>query len=123
MTSPGYAPRHGFQAREILAGARQQAATPAAPGPAPLVRPERPQLTPEDRRALSEAITAGGLCRCCAGVHAGGELACPRLSTFEIDADGKLKAGSYWPDFHWDTSRVIFAEEATAAEEASDGKP
>lgn len=88
-------------------------------------KPERPKLTDADRRALGEAITSGSLCRCCAGVHAGGELACPRLATFELDRDGRLTAGGYWPDGGWDASRVVFAEEQTPPppEPVPNGKP
>ena len=111
MTDPGYVPRR-YSAAEIIENARQR--TMLSHPVRSLPQPSRPVLTDADRRALSEAIAAGSLCRCCAGVHAGGELACPRLAVFEVDADGRLKGGSYWPDGAYDTSRIIFAEEATA---------
>ena len=104
-----------FLAREVIAQARQRVQPQKPLIPAALMpKPERPELTDADRRALGEAIQAGALCACCAGVHAGTELACPRVATFERDGDGKIKAGSYWPDGTWDTSRVVFAEEASA---------
>ena len=106
-----------FLASEVIASARQRISPPQPVIPAALMpKAERPELTDKDRRELSEAIAAGAMCRCCAGVHAGTELACPRLAAFELDGDGKVRAGAFWPDGQWDTSRVVFAEEASAPE-------
>ena len=85
--------------------------------------PPQPKVLSEaERREEMDVIGKGGGCRCCGGLHAGDELACPRLATFELDGDGKIKGGSYWPDGTWDTARVLFAEDAAeATEEAGDG--
>ena len=115
MTSP-HAGGAGYLAREVIGAARNRIQPPQPVLPPALTRPERPPLTGEDRRALTEAIASGALCRCCGGVHAGTELACPRLAAFELDGDGKVRAGAFWPDGQWDTSRVVFAEEASAPE-------
>ena len=104
-----------FLAREVIAQARQRVQPQKPLIPAALMpKPDRPELTDADRRELAEAIKGGALCRCCAGVHAGTELACPRLAAFELDGDGKVRSGAFWPDGQWDTSRVVFAEEASA---------
>lgn len=95
----------------VIASARRGIALPA-----PFPPPVRPAFTDEDRKAIGEVVDKGGLCRCCAGIHAGGELACPRLASFELDGDGKLKAGSFWRSGEWDAGRVVFPEDA--AEEA-----
>lgn len=65
------------------------------------------KLSEQERREASESIQSGGACRCCAGLHAGDELACPRLATFELDGDGHLKAGSYWPPGKWETTKTV----------------
>jgi hypothetical protein len=106
-------------AREVIGAARQRI-QPKQDPLAVFTRPERPELSDADRRDLTEAIKAGALCRACAGLHAGGELACPRLAAFELDGDGKLRAGSFWQDGQWDTSRVVFAEEAAAPDPIGD---
>ena len=110
-----------FLAREVIAQARQRVAPqkPLIP-PALMPKPERPELTDADRRALGDLIAANGACEHCGGIHAGLELACPRLASFELDGDRKVRAGTYWPDGGYDTSRTIFAEEASVIPE---GKP
>ena len=119
MTTPYTPGRHSsgaaYMAREIIGATRARIQPEAPVIPASLLpKPPRPELTDADRQALSEAITSGQLCRICAGIHAGGELACPRLASFTVDRDGNLTAGDYWPDGSYDTSRILFAEEASA---------
>lgn len=130
---PG-APVSGPQA--IAAGiidAARRRITPQAPLlPAALMpKPERPALTDADRAALGDVIASGAACRLCAGVHPGAEvkpcaqcghqdhraaeLSCPRLATFELDGDGNIKAGSFWPDGAYDMSRTVLVEEAKEA--------
>jgi hypothetical protein len=99
----------------------------------------RPPLTPEQRQEALEAAEEGAACRFCAGLHAGASTpACPRLATFELNGDGAVIKGSFWPEgisdaaveldgegavravtFHkhdeWDTSQIVRA--ADAAEE------
>lgn len=79
--------------------------------PHPPAPPAAQPLTDEDRRAADDLIKQGKTCRLCAGLHPGGELACRRLAAFELDADGQLRAGSFWRDGEWDTSGVLFAAE------------
>lgn len=49
-----------------------------------------------------------------------GTAACPRLASFEIDGDGKVKAGTFWPGLKWAKGRVEFVEDLM---EAGDDKP
>ena len=109
-------------------------------------RPPRPPLTPEQREEALKRIDAGGkdgTCLFCGGLHHGASTpACPRLATFELNGDGQVIKGSFWPEgvsdaaveldgegavravtFHqhdeWDTSQIVRA--ADAAEEEPDG--
>ena len=47
----------------------------------------------------------------------------PRLATFELDGDGKVIKGSFWPGLNWAKGRVILAEDAAEEQqEAGDGE-
>ena len=106
-----------FLAREVIAQARQRVAPQKPLIPAALMpKPERPELTDADRRALGELIAAKGACEHCGGVHAGLELACPRLASFELDGDRKVRAGTYWPPGMLQDDRWVAAEEASPPE-------
>ena len=106
-----------FLAREVIAQARQRVQPQKPLIPAALMpKPERPELTDADRRALGELIAAKGACEHCGGVHAGLELACPRLASFELDGDRKVRAGTYWPPGMWQDDRWVAAEEASPPE-------
>ena len=96
-------------------------------------------LSPEARAEAAGLISAGGGCFICAGIHAGSELACPRLATFSLGGDGVpvelravlpsgevstrivyLSEGTYWPNGTWeDPERVILAEDASEADDES----
>ena len=78
------------------------------------------KLTPEQQAEALDIISKGAGCRCCAGIHPGDEMACPRLASFELDGDGNVRAGSYFADGSWDRSSVVFATDA-AEEEKPDG--
>lgn len=85
---------------------------------APALPPQK--LTPEQQAEALDIISKGAGCRCCAGIHPGDEMACPRLASFELDGDGNVRAGSYFADGSWDRSSVVFATDA-AEEESADG--
>ena len=110
-----------FLAREVIAQARQrvQPQQPLIP-PALLPKPDRPALTDADRKALGDLIAANGACELCGGVHAGLELACPRLASFELDGDRKVRAGTYWPPGTWQDDRWVAAEEASPPDPAGE---
>lgn len=92
----------------------------------------RKSLSPEARAEAAGVLRAGGGCFICGGLHAGTELACPRLATFTLGADGVpvelsavlpdgqvstrtvyLAEGTFWPNGTWeDPERVILAEDA-----------
>lgn len=78
------------------------------------------KLTAEQQAEALDIISKGAGCRCCAGIHPGDEMACPRLASFELDGDGNIRAGSYFADGSWDRSSVVFATDA-AEEGATDG--
>jgi hypothetical protein len=100
-------------ARTRLESNGRHAAPPAYP------RPEPMRLTAEQREEALKTITEGGACRLCAGIHAGSDLACPRLASFELDGDGNIRTGAFWADGSWDRSQVISA--ADIAEDDDDG--
>ena len=116
------------------------------PGCAWKASPAPARLTPEQREEALKRIDAGGkdgTCLFCGGLHHGASTpACPRLATFELNGDGQVIKGSFWPEgvsdaaveldgegavravtFHqhdeWDTSQIVRA--ADAAEEEPDG--
>lgn len=124
MTDPGYTPRH-YSAAGIIGAARQSGTRPSLPSSAvPFARPERRELTDADRQAIAEALENGGqgLCSACGGIHVKPSTpACPRLATFEVDGDGRLKAGSFFSDGFWDTSRVQWPEDASEPAEGGTG--
>jgi hypothetical protein len=104
--------------RVTLQAARQRAertgGTHRKPPPADR---RRPDLSPEERAEAAKIIGGGGGCHLCGGLHAGDELACPRLASFRLDGDGKITEGAYWAPGEWeDPERVILAEDASEPE-------
>jgi hypothetical protein len=89
--------------------------------PQTFARAEPVRLTAEERQEALQTITEGGACRMCAGIHAGDELACPRLASFDLDGDGKVTSGTFWPDGQWDRSQVISAADIAENEEGQSG--
>lgn len=104
-------------ASSVLAAARGRMSGRHA-YPLPAAPPQK--LTPEQQAEALDIISKGAGCRCCAGIHPGDEMACPRLASFELDGDGNVRAGSYFADGSWDRSSVVFATDA-AEEEGTDG--
>lgn len=104
-------------AGDAIAAARARAgiSVPRRPPPA---TPRR--LSEQERRDALDLVRQGKTCRCCAGLHPGGELACPRLASFEVDGDGLLRAGTYWPDGSWDASGVLSAAEVAGDDSSPD---
>lgn len=82
-----------------------------------LAVPQRPPLTSDEQKALDEAAEKDALCKCCSGVHAGTELACPRLASFTLNGDGRLTGGTYWPHGQWVPPRMSLTEDAGPAED------
>ena len=131
-TSPGIPPFE-HAAQQAIHAARMRVES--------FTRP-RPILTPEEREDALKRADEGETCRFCAAFHAGASTpACPRLATFELNGDGQVIKGSFWPEgvsdaaveldgegkvravtFHkhdeWDTSQIVRA--ADAAEEDGD---
>lgn len=120
MTSPGYAPRHG-----IIDAAARRLSTHAVPVPAAQFagKPARTLSAAERAAAAEIASQPGGVCRLCGCLHAAEESGCPRLASFELDNDGKVRAGTFWPPGTWeDPERIIWADDARELpEEAPDG--
>lgn len=144
MTTPGVPVSPGFPplehaARQALRDAQDCLGVLAG-------RPVFP-LVPKQEREEALENAKDTACAYCGGWHEGASTpACPRLATFELNGDGKVVKGTFWPDgaedwaveldgegkvraltFHrsssWDTSRVVrvadMAEETP--EEDSDG--
>lgn len=73
-------------------------------------------LTREERIEAEKAAIEGGLCRFCAGLHAGASTpACPRLAAGRLNGDGDVVEFTFWE--RWDASRVIFAEDIESEDE------
>lgn len=90
-TSPGFPPLEG-PARDALRMARER--LEAFPG-------RRPRFPPMPREEREEALkdAAQTACLFCSSFHPGASTpACPRLATFELNGDGKVIKGSFWPD-------------------------
>lgn len=79
---------------------------------------ERRKLSPERAQQVTEQFAAGDFCVYCLGIHAGLSLpGCPRIATFELDPDGKLRAATYWQDSEWDASGVYFTSDVETDDE------
>ena len=93
-------------AQQSIAAARQQAPR--------LVRPPEyePAILSAEDRAEADKEAQLVVCGLCAGYHhAPSTAACPRLASFELDGDGKLKSGTFWPGKKWADGRVVFHED------------
>ena len=92
-------------AQDTLAATRPRPRFTAPPGYEPV------PLSAEER-AEAQQDTAGRVCGLCAGYHhMPSTAACPRLASFELDGDGKLKSGTFWPGTKWAKGRVVFYED------------
>jgi len=116
VTYPGQSP--GFPP---LDPAAQSAISAAQERLAVLTRqrvqlPGRPLSSTEKDEALLAA--AGSACVLCGGIHPGaGTPACPRVATFELNGDGTVIRGSFWPEGQWDTGKVVFPADLAEQDE------
>jgi hypothetical protein len=116
---PGPAAGPGRPLLETAASAAISAARQRIGGPRfPL--PPVPPLSDEERAEALDVIAKGGSCALCGGIHAAADHGCPRLASFELDGDGNIRAGTFWPDGQYDTSRVVYAD--PAGEKDADGR-
>ena len=145
MTNPGVPASPGFPALDRTA---QQAIHAAQSRLDVLTRGSFPfpvkKLTDEEKEdALKSAKDE--ICLLCGGLHAAPNTpACPRVASFELNGDGKLVKGTFWPDgmkdsvveldadgktvgvryeqhAGWDTSRVVFAADLAEEEDEAGG--
>lgn len=68
-------------------------------------------LSNEDRaeaRELFRADDGSRICSFCGGIHT---RACPRVSSFELYENGKIKQAAFWPNGQWDDSFIIWPED------------
>lgn len=69
------------------------------------------ELSEEERaeaRQLFQADDGSRICPFCCGIHT---RACPRVSSFELYENGKLKQAVFWPAGQWDDSFIIWPED------------
>jgi len=123
MTTPGGIQQYGGSAPPFESLGQQVLATARA-----RMDPRSPQvpvLTPQERAEAEQAAAEQRNCLYCGGLHAGPSTpACPRLASFDLDGDGRVKSGTFWPGLEWAKGRVVLAEdvhEEGAEEEAGDG--
>ena len=76
----------------------------------------RPILTPEEREDALKRAGEGETCLFCGGFHHGASTpACPRLATFELNGDGAVIKGSFWPEGVSDAAVELDGEGAVRA--------
>lgn len=81
-----------------------------------------PLTAVERKEADKVAADRIPVCGLCGGHHyAPSTAACPRLASFELDAEGKLRAGTFWKGRKWAKGTVVFKADALEDEEAGDG--
>jgi len=144
VTNPGVPASPGFPALDHTA---QQAIHMAQSRLEALTRGKLPfpvkKLSDEEKEeALKSAKDEA--CMLCGAFHAAPNTpACPRVATFELNGDGRLVKGTFWPDgmtdsavdldkdgnvvgVHveqhrgWDTSRVVFISDVADDEQGED---
>ena len=115
MTMPGApgsgrgAPMFEQVAQDAIAATRPR--PQQWPPPEPVYGQPPAPLTDEEKKLAAQAERAALICRLCGAVHAmPNTAACPRLASFELDADGKVKAGTFFSGTKWQ-DRVVLAEE------------
>ncbi len=80
-------------------------------GPSPLTEKER-----------AEAEKAKVVCEFCLGYHAlPNSAGCPRLASFELDGDGRVKSGTFFEGTKWAKGRVVFVEDVHEEGDGDDG--
>jgi hypothetical protein len=144
MTYPGVPTSPGFPALDPVA---QQAIKMAQSRLDVLTRARFPlpvKTLTEDEKAEALKSAKDDLCLLCGGLHAAPNTpACPRISSFECNPDGRIIRGTFWPDgmtdsavdldaegkvigvhheFHrsWDTSRVVLAADLAEEDNGED---
>ena len=144
MTHPGVPVSPGFPGLE---GPAQQAIRMAQDRLGVLTRSRFPlpvKTLSEDEKAEALKSAKDDICLLCGGLHAAPNTpACPRVAAFELNGDGRLVKGSFWPDasdsavdidkdgeiigvhheIHrgWDVSCVVMAADLAEQEEEADG--
>ena len=110
MTYPDSQPgRHAASATLSASRARNE---PATPSRAPRFPRQGRTLSPDRAADVLKEFTEGNFCTLCGGIHAGLSMpACPRVASFELDPDGKLKAATFWPDGEYDASGTYLASD------------
>jgi hypothetical protein len=98
----------------------------AARGQVRYARPEGYEAFPLSPAEKAEAQKAEAqhdpVCGLCGGYHyAPSTAACPRLASFELDGDGKLKSGTFWPGDKWAKGRVVFKDDTLEEDEPGGG--
>ena len=82
-------------------------------------RPAVPVLTAEEKAEAAKVGQKNLYCSLCGGAHAlPSTTACPRLASFDLDGEGRLKAGTFWPGRRWAKGRVAFIEDLHEKEDA-----
>jgi hypothetical protein len=70
-------------------------------------------LSEEEKAEARRIFAAGGddsrICSFCGGFHL---RACPRVSSFELYENGKLKSVQFWCENQWDSSFIVWPEDA-----------
>jgi hypothetical protein len=90
-------------------------------------RPQVPALSgPERAEAEAAAKEREAVCVFCIGMHPlPNGPGCPRIASFELDGDGRVRSAAFWPGKRWAKGRVNFVEDAfeggSVEEEAGDG--
>jgi hypothetical protein len=92
----------------ILDASRARPETPRPAGPR---FPRQPRvLSAEIRQQAAERFNAQEFCQFCGGLHPGiSTPACPRIASFDLNADGALCSAVFFASGDWDASEVIFS--------------
>lgn len=110
MTTPGGRglPPLEHVAQDVLAAARQQPRQRFVP-----------PLTESEKAEAGKVEQARAYCTLCGAVHAlPSTAACPRLASFELDGDGKVRAGTFFAGKGWAKGRAVFIEDLKEAADA-----
>ena len=72
-------------------------------------------------RQADKLAEAKNLCSFCLGLHPlPNSPGCPRLASFELDGDGKVKAGTFFPGQKWSKGRVVLFEDTKEDDDDAD---
>ena len=83
-----------------------------------------PRLSAAEQAEAQEAAKKNeGVCAFCIGTHPmPNGPGCPRIASFELDGDGRVKSATFWPGKKWAKGRLTFVEDTFEdEEEAGDG--